>query len=446
MATVASDHDPARADPLWRQSPVVGVSAGTGARAGSICRLGRSISMFLAMALILIGSSSVSAEPGGVDEFDRGTLNWRLWCPCQINMEEAPIRFQQDPNEAGDGYISIVADDASLGGNVCRSAAPEYECRPPMDEPFSMLHMSGLEEGTAGAVAVPEDPDPLGPSFIQPPGDAVPERRVPPTAAPHPNPYCNDDVLRRVEAAGEERECIQRQELRLQKAYRHAATEPYLYTIAFRMPKNIEDQTNSIRWVTAQWKHEPISAVYEQQFGKGWGASPFLAQRFDNGVLYVTVQDEHCRCMVASAPGIDGSTVEWNDGKAQYCVSTRPGDPPGTACTADLEVEYGPNPTLTSPRGRWVEMSYRVEAGRSGRAMIEIHEGGRFIVRVTGKIGYEVDPGQQSAVKFKFGQYRDYMPYPHSMDVDFVRFEPVGRLGHDPSQMRGFEDASESVP
>src|SRR5690606_3167200 len=82
------------------------------------------------------------------------------------------------------------------------------------------------------------------------------------------------------------------------------------------------------------------------------------------------------------------------------------------------------------PRGRWVEMTYRVEAGRSGVAVIEIREGGRFIARVTGKIGYEVDQGQPSAVKFKFGQYRDYMPYVHSMDVDFVKFEPVTSSGH----------------
>ena len=44
-----------------------------------------------------------------------------------------------------------------------------------------------------------------------------------------------------------------------------------------------------MRWVTAQWKQEPISARYDDEFKKGWGPSPFLAQRYDDGVLHVTV-------------------------------------------------------------------------------------------------------------------------------------------------------------
>lgn len=389
--------------------------------------LGCSITLYLIAALVAISPSSASAQPGATDEFERGTLDWSLWCPCQIDMKDAPIRFLPDPAQPGDGFISIIVDDASLGGNVCRSAKPDYECSPPFAKRNSMLHMSRLDDAAENAApaAGSEDPDPLGPSFIRPPVDAPLKRRSPLMGAAPRNPYCSDDVLARVKAAGEEGECVQRQELRLQKRYRHSATEPYKYTIAFRMPENIEDRINSIRWVTAQWKQEPISSMYERQFGEGWGASPFLAQRFDNGVLHVTVQDEHCRCMVASAPDPNGSSAEWKDGKAQHCVSNKPGDPPGSACAADLELEYGPHPILTSPRGRWVEMSYRVEAGRSGRAVIEIYEDGRFIVRVTGKIGYEVDPDQHSAVKFKIGHYRDYMPYVHSMDVDFIRIVPV---------------------
>ena len=57
--------------------------------------------------------------------------------------------------------------------------------------------------------------------------------------------------------------------------------------------------------------------------------------------------------------------------------------------------------------------------------MIEVHEGERFIVRVTGKIGYAVDPGQDLVVKLQFAPYRDYMPFLHRMDVDWIDIEPV---------------------
>lgn len=69
-------------------------------------------------------------------------------------------------------------------------------------------------------------------------------------------------------------------------------------------------------------------------------------------------------------------------------------------------------------------MNYRVQAGRSGSAAIEITEGTRLIVRVIGKIGYEPLAGKTSKTKFKIGQYRDYMPFVETIDVDWVRIAP----------------------
>ena len=135
--------------------------------------------------------------------------------------------------------------------------------------------------------------------------------------------------MRRVKAAGEEDECIQRQELRLTEKYVHDAAKPYLYSLRFRMPKEVGDEKNSIRWVIGQWKQEPVSDKYETEFGKEWGASPFLAQRFDDGVLHITVQDEHCRCMIASAPRKEEELI-WKSGTPQYCQSTRPEDGRGS--------------------------------------------------------------------------------------------------------------------
>ncbi|HEY7689072.1 MAG TPA: hypothetical protein VH835_10280 [Dongiaceae bacterium] len=362
------------------------------------------------------------------DDFRAADLDWAAWCPCQIDTAHAPLRFSADPDEPGDRIVAIVADEASLGGNVCRPKEPHFECRPPADTPAFTMFMSSMAVDVmeAGEDVVADEPAPLGPSFIRPPELLLLDHSLGlRTKQAQANIYCTEKVLRRVEAAGEENECIQRQELRPQGVHSHPMDEVHLYAIRFRMPRVIEDEFNSIRWVTAQWKHEPVSTAYAKEFGKDWGASPFLAQRFDNGVLHVTVQDEHCRCMVASAPLLNGSNLPWQDGRAQYCVSTRPEDPPNFACAADLHVEYGEDPVLSSPRGKWVEMRYRVEAGRLGNAAIEIHEGERFIVRVTGKIGYAVDAGQDSVVKFKFGQYRDYMPFVHAMDVDRVTVEPA---------------------
>ncbi len=183
-------------------------------------------------------------------------------------------------------------------------------------------------------------------------------------------------------------------------------------------------RTDSIRWVTAQWKDEPVL------YNEGEHPSPFLAQRFDDGVLHVTVQDEHCRCKVASAPNPDGSKVKWKDGPIpeEYCEWSKPSKI-GETCKAALKAEYGANPDLPSALGQWVEMSYRVEAGRSGKAVIEVHADGRFIVRVTGKIGYEPDTENPPTVtKFKVGHYRDYMPFLHFMEIDWLKVAPPRTL------------------
>lgn len=343
---------------------------------------------------------SVAAAAPPVDE-EFGALDQTVWCPCQINMAKAPIVFAPDPDAPGNRFARIIADDASLGGNVCRA---KLEC----------------PELSTGR------PETLGPSLIK----ALKAARAHGGThllmeKPSANRYCDAQTQRRALEAGEEGLCMQRQELRVRGAYVHAADAPYLYVLRFRMPRVIENQTDSLRWVTAQWKHEPVSPAYEQEFGAHWSASPFLAQRFDDGVLHVTVQEEHCRCMVASAPLPDGSSPAWSNGTPQYCESTRPGAAEGATCTPQLQVEYGPAPALSSPRGQWVEMRYRVQANRSGQAVIEVFDGTRFIVRVTGKIGYEHPLDEISTTKFKVGHYREYMPYRHAMDIDRIRIEPV---------------------
>jgi hypothetical protein len=353
------------------------------------------------------------------------SLNWSIWCPCQINMAKAPIAFTQDPELTGNHFARIAANDASLGGNKCRPKAPDFECRPPVGS--SEFTLYGFDKKAGAESEFPPDlPEPLGPSLL-PHLKAVQQglleslRRV----AVASNAHCTPEIERRARNAGEDGLCIQRQELRAQRAYAHAAGVAHLYSFRFRMPRDIQDQSSNLRWVTAQWKDEPVSKNYNDEFGNDWGASPFLAQRFDDGVLHVTVQDEHCRCVVASAPLPDGSTTLWRNGRAEHCRSTKPGASEGGFCTPELWVQYGPAPVLTSPRGRWIEMRYRVQAGRTGGARIEVYEGSRFIVRITGRIGYAPRGDQISITKFKIGHYRDYMPFEHAMDVDWVRVESV---------------------
>ena len=83
-------------------------------------------------------------------------------------------------------------------------------------------------------------------------------------------PYCNEAILEKVRNGNGEKLWIQRQELRLAKQLTHDATEKHLYSLGFRMPKTIGDQTNSIQWATAQWKQEPVSDAYKKECGMKW--------------------------------------------------------------------------------------------------------------------------------------------------------------------------------
>jgi hypothetical protein len=353
------------------------------------------------------------------DEFDGDSLNPKFWCDCQSDPKNGPIEFLADPSQGGEGILRITVNRDSVGGNKCRQYKPYREC----PAPVRLAGLGLLGDSQQRSAAKPEMPEALGPSLVTP---------MPPlfAVAPQRFSYCTDEVELRAHRSREEDECIQRQELRLRQDFEHSIDSPYLYAFRFRMPSQIEDRVHAIRWVTAQWKEEPISHGYADRFGDDWAPSPFLAQRFDDGVLYVTVQDENCRCKVASAPNPDGSNPVWTDGDARYCKSTKPGDGNEKSCQANLKVQYGEQPVLSTALGSWVEMRYRVQAGREkdaagGLPYIEVYEGDRFIVRVTGMIGYETDPKETSVTKFKIGQYRDYMPSTDAMDIDWVRVTPA---------------------
>lgn len=82
----------------------------------------------------------------------------------------------------------------------------------------------------------------------------------------------------------------QRAELRTSVTYRSNYGDEAWYAFSFKVDANVP-KTGSLRTVISQWK-----APNDE--------SPFLAQRFDNGVFHITVQDgEKSRRTVASAEG-----------------------------------------------------------------------------------------------------------------------------------------------
>lgn len=325
-----------------------------------------------------------------IDEFSPD-LNQSRWCACQLNPEQVDKIIHRDPNDANDSVAIIPVKGSSLGDRKCDTST----CGVPTD-----MYLSGLP---------PVAEAPLGPSMI-----AIDE--VEWSANENlPNPYCRGDVITR---AGSLKNCIQREELRLDTSFTGDPMHTRYYSLKFRMPKTVLNQTHSVRWIIAQWKMEPVKTHGGEE------PSPILAQRYDNGVLHITVQSEGCRCLVASAALPNGKHYPWSD-KARYCLRTDLAAHDGDRCYPNLTLEY-PKDTkearLDSPAGEWVEMRYNIRAGENGQ--IEVYQDNRFIVRITGKIGYDLDPTADDPVarmKFKMGHYRDYIPSDDDFEIDWFK-------------------------
>ena len=365
--------------------------------------------------VLFLGSAAASAQ--FVEDFSDGVVSDR-WCECQIDPR-APVTFKANPGRAGDFEALITVTEGMLGGNNC----DRMECGVP-------IAAASLATGRAIPEA-PDLPEPLGGSFFAPSEQrmlAIPP--APPPKYPGASPYC----------MAEEHPCIQRQELRL-AGFSKPAEEAYDYTLRLRMPpaEQIGDRLNSIRWVIAQWKEKPLGSAYDDRPPE-WGPSPFLALRFDDGVLHATVQDEECRCLVAAArhplkelkgwipDGRGGSGPPVENGRPTICESVSLGAVPQSQCLKlpELALEYGEEPYLSSPLGRWTVLRLRVQSGNN--AEIRLEQDGRPIVKVKGRIGYEhvkhpAAPDEATKTQFKIGHYRDYMPFPATMEIDSIRID-----------------------
>lgn len=196
----------------------------------------------------------------------------------------------------------------------------------------------------------------------------------------------------------------QRIELREAERHRLPFGEERWYGFSFRM-EGQPPASGSQRWVIAAWKQEA-------------DGSPFLAQRFDQGVFHITLESGATRVLLATAriaarsfpqllrDGL-GSTFAFISDQNLYSGTT------------DVTLEYGDDPILPDPRKGYVDMLYRVKGGLNGDGVVEVWANGKFIVRATGTIGVPSRPGARQYLKL--GHNRSPMPGTSTVYFDDVR-------------------------
>ncbi len=100
----------------------------------------------------------------------------------------------------------------------------------------------------------------------------------------------------------------------------------------------------SSRWVIGQWKQQN-------------DASPFIAQRYDNGVLHVTVQDNDCRVLVAKSEGDSEAFASLQQDRrlgrtGDYSAFSFLADVPLYQCRSSIKVETYGTGRLPDPHDR----------------------------------------------------------------------------------------------
>jgi hypothetical protein len=210
------------------------------------------------------------------------------------------------------------------------------------------------------------------------------------------------------------RKGCQRIEVREANAIQLPSGTDVWYAFSFKLDGHVP-RLGSTRWVVGQWKQQTV----------GIDPSPFLAQRFDNGVFHLTVQDRGCRSVIATAEGDYSALLVLQRAFAlpPSGMLARLGFPESratTLCSTDVDVEPGEVEHLPDPQKGWVRMAYRLEAAREGSGSIDVYADGRFVTRAMGSIGYPTSKGARQY--FKMGHYRDTMPGSATLYFDcFVR-------------------------
>lgn len=240
--------------------------------------------------------------------------------------------------------------------------------------------------------------------------------------------YENDPPINK---DNEKEKKIHKHELRIATHQRCNFGQEAWYSFSFRVVGDYP-RKGSTRWVIGQWKEDS-------------GANPFLAQRFDNGVFHITIQQNQKRILIASALGYPDEKFQFfsqafkktlqhgkekNDGIdiqhelksfgpaainmelmknaiVNQDIENFPfiADPASYHKIAGLTISISGSGLLPDPGSDWVDMRYRVKGDRSGNGVIEVWANGQHVVQVTGKIGSDQPCGPTQY--FKIGHYRD---------------------------------------
>ena len=129
------------------------------------------------------------------------------------------------------------------------------------------------------------------------------------------------------------------------------------------------------------------------QWHQSMPGSPFLAQRFRNGLFHITLQDGRCRIWLAWQIGAQAKKRR------------------GCRIAVQRFAELPPSDS------GWIDMVYRIRPDPNGNGLVEVWANGRRIARATGVIGYD---GMRQQF-FKFGPYRDPAAYPMTVYLDNFR-------------------------
>lgn len=364
-------------------------------------------------SLFAVGASAVCADTFR-DDFTGGLIDKSAWCECQMD-KNFPVRVGKNPA----GTILIDADSRDVGGNNCQWDKVVECVRPNAQALAADSDIDEIEDLTASIFGqfARERANKGLMSLLRPSGVTYCSGLVQDAA----NVAYDAEEL--IKGEPQPKSCIQRQELRLFSDLRSFALKPSSYTIRFRMPakEEIQDRVHSLRWVLAQWKQTKLAERYESSDNLMFKSqSPFVAVRFDDAVLHVTVQDEYWRCLIASAEHEVWPALERNDGPIPYknCVWTGREDYTGPKPEHSLHLVHHTSPVLENVAGQFTTLRFDIVAGPSGEVVLWQND--TKIATVTGHLGWALEKPGKSKIKFKFGQYRDYMADSHAMEIDFV--------------------------
>ncbi len=333
------------------------------------------VHLLAAIFVLMLHTAGPAAAGQMLDNFDHRILDTSLWRTCQADPDLLDFGVEA---RTGRHYLALKMDGKHEDHRSCNGLADH------------------------GAVA---QQDSLSPSFF---ADTL-------SVAALGGIDCPRAERRNGKAI------IQRNELRFAPASLYPALgADTWYSIVFKLQAYDGDripECGSARWIVGQWKFEQVAA--------GSKGSPFLAQRFDNGVLHLTVEDDGCRCMIAKAGGDPDFTAGPED---MMLLPTPPlkcrwseGPQSNQRCEPQhlrlFAADLATLSTLPDPKRDWVRMTYRIRAGGPAGARIDVYADDRFIVRVKGDIDPHL-PGNR--VKFKIGQYRDKIPVKAELLLDEI--------------------------